>query len=74
MPQSIRLVLYFRGPAMAQTALKRTRPAKIVFLCGTKAMADPGAIPPRKKFVVLKPLARPRPMEHKCSQRTLNRG
>jgi hypothetical protein len=30
MPQSIRLVLYFRGPAMAQTALTRTRPAKMV--------------------------------------------
>jgi hypothetical protein len=30
MPQSIRVVLCFRGPAMAQTALERTRPAKIV--------------------------------------------
>jgi hypothetical protein len=34
MPQSIRLILCFRGPAMAQTALKRTRPAKIVMADG----------------------------------------
>ena len=45
MPQSIRLVLYFRGPAMAQTALKRTRPAKIVM--GPEAPGCFSAVPRR---------------------------